>query len=267
MCQKEKRKKSKFGKNKHSFFQLIKERILHFDGLGKKKTASNYTCAFKHFKRFREDQDIAVEDLTVRLMKDFQLYLVGAGLRMNTVSLYNRVLRAVYNYALDEEIIQTNKRPFRKSFTGQEKTRKRAVSQEVIKTLILFPLTAKKQLEFARDLFLFSIYMQGMPFVDIAYLRKEQMKNGFISYKRKKTNQYLTVKLHDKAKAIINKYWMDDPDCPYLFPILYDPKRKVLVMYSSALRLHNKRLKRISELIGLNEPLTSYFAKHNILSI
>ena len=170
--------------------------------------------------------------MTVGLMKDFQLYLVGAGLRMNTVSLYNRVLRAVYNYALDEEIIQTNKRPFRKSFTGQEKTRKRAVSQEVIKTLILFPLTAKKQLEFARDLFLFSIYMQGMPFVDIAYLRKEQMKNGFISYKRKKTNQYLTVKLHDKAKAIINKYWMDDPDCPYLFPILYDPKRKVLVMSS-----------------------------------
>ena len=112
---------------KLSFFNLIEQRILYFERLNKKKTASNYICAFKHFKRFRGDQDIAIEDLTVGQMKDFQSYLIGEGLRMNTISLYNRELRAVYNYALDEEIIQMDKRPFRKSFTGQEKTRKRAV--------------------------------------------------------------------------------------------------------------------------------------------
>ena len=105
---------------KLSFFNLIEQRILYFERLDKKKTASNYICAFKHFKRFRGDQDIAIEDLTVGQMKDFQSYLIGEGLRMNTISLYNRELRAVYNYALDEEIIQMDKRPFRKSFTGQE---------------------------------------------------------------------------------------------------------------------------------------------------
>ena len=93
--------------------------------------------AFKHFKRFRGDQDIAIEDLTVGQMKDFQSYLIGEGLRMNTISLYNRELRAVYNYALDEEIIQMDKRPFRKSFTGQEKTRKRAVDGGVVKRLAI----------------------------------------------------------------------------------------------------------------------------------
>lgn len=267
MHKKTKREKSRQANDRNSLFQLFEERILYFEELGKKKTASNYTCAFKHFRQFMKERDIAVGDLTVGLMKDFQHYLVSTGLRMNTVSLYNRELRAVYNYALDEEIIQTDKRPFRKSFTGQEKTRKRAVSQDVVKSLVRFPLTAKKQLEFARDLFLFSIYMQGMPFVDIAHLKKDQMKNGFISYKRKKTNQYLTVKLHDKAKAIIHKYQTGDPDCPYLFPILYDPRRKAFVKYASALRLHNKRLRRISELMGLDEPLTSYVARHTWASL
>ena len=46
---------------------------------------------------------------------------------------------------------------------------------------------------FARDVFMFSFYMRGMPFVDIAYLRKKDLKNKMLAYSRKKTNQYLTV--------------------------------------------------------------------------
>ena len=248
-----KQKKFKEKKPGKNFFQLAEERILHFKKLGKKKTASNYTCALRHFKQFREEEDIAVEDLSVGLMKDFQAHLINVGLGMNTISLYNRQLRAIYNYALDEEIVLIDRRPFRKSFTGQEKTRKRAVSHEKIRKLTHFSLVGKNKLEFARDLFLFSIYMQGMPFVDIAYLKKEQVKNDFISYKRKKTNRHLTVKLHEKAKAIIHKYKVNDPDCPYLFPILYNPQRKVSVEYSSALRTHNNRLRQISELMGFDE--------------
>lgn len=257
-----KQKKFKEKKPGKNFFQLAEERILHFKKLGKKKTASNYTCALRHFKQFREEEDIAVEDLSVGLMKDFQAHLINVGLGMNTISLYNRQLRAIYNYALDEEIVLIDRRPFRKSFTGQEKTRKRAVSHEKIRKLTHFSLVGKSKLEFARDLFLFSIYMQGMPFVDIAYLKKEQVKNDFISYKRKKTNRHLTVKLHEKAKAIIHKYKVNDPDCPYLFPILYNPQRKVSVEYSSALRTHNNRLRQISELMGFDELLTSYVARH-----
>lgn len=257
-----KQKKFKEKKTRKNFFQLVEERILHFKKLGKKKTVSNYTCALRHFKQFREEEDIAVEDLSVGLMKDFQAHLINVGLGMNTISLYNRQLRAIYNYALDEEIVLIDRRPFRKSFTGQEKTRKRAVSHEKIRKLTHFSLAGKNKLEFARDLFLFSIYMQGMPFVDIAYLKKEQVKNDFISYKRKKTNRHLTVKLHEKTKAIIHKYKVNDPDCPYLFPILYNPQRKVSVEYSSALRTHNNRLRQISELMGFDELLTSYVARH-----
>ena len=211
---------------KLSFFNLIEQRILYFERLDKKKTASNYICAFKHFKRFRGDQDIAIEDLTVGQMKDFQSYLIGEGLRMNTISLYNRELRAVYNYALDEEIIQMDKRPFRKSFTGQEKTRKRAVDGGVVKRLAIRSLIDKEMLGFARDLFLFSIYMQGMPFIDMAYLKKEQVRNGCITYQRRKTNRQLRVKIHPQAQIIIDRYMVSDPGCPYLFPILYDPEKK-----------------------------------------
>lgn len=257
----------KSGKAKRGFLSLVVERIEHFEKLGKKKTVDNYVCALKHFWRFREGKELAIDELSVGEMKDFQSYLIRQGLKMNTISLNNRELRAVYNYALDEEIIQTDKHPFRKSFTGREKTRKRAVSSSIVKRLALLSLENKRMLIFARDLFLFSIYMQGMPFVDMAYLKKSQVKRGYITYQRRKTNRQLKVKIHKQAQVIIDRYRVADTDCPYLFPILYNPKKRLICNYSSALRIYNKRLARLSDLLGLEDPLASYVSRHTWASL
>ena len=134
-------------KRRKGFCRLVVERIGHFERLGKKKTADNYACALRHFRQFKRGKDIAVEELSAAEMIDFQAYLISEGLKMNTVSLYNRELRAVYHYALDEEIIQTDRRPFRKSFTGRERTRKRAVDGGVVKRLVPFPLSVGECLD------------------------------------------------------------------------------------------------------------------------
>lgn len=68
--------------------------------------------------------------------------------------------------------------------------------------------------------------MQGMPFIDMAYLKKEQVRNGCITYQRRKTNRQLRVKIHPQAQIIIDRYMVSDPGCPYLFPILYDPEKR-----------------------------------------
>ena len=254
-------------KRKRSFFLLVADRISHFEKLGKKKTADNYACAFRHFSMFRKEQDIPVDELSVGEMKDFQVYLINEGLKMNTISLYNRKLRAVYNYALDEEIIHIDKRPFRKSFTGQEKTRKRAVNSNVVKRLANLSILNRETLRFARDLFLFSVYMQGMPFVDMAYLTKKQVRNGIVIYQRRKTNRQLIIKINPQAQAIMDQYCVSDPDCPYIFPILYNPRKRAGRKYSSTLRIYNKRLERLSGLMRLDESLTSYVARHTWASL
>lgn len=249
------------------FFALVTGRIRHFKEQGRHKTVGNYACALKHFMQFRKGKDLPVEDLSVSLIKDFQCYMTGKGLKMNTISLYNRMLNAAYNHALDEEIIQVDKRPFRKNFTGQEKTRKRTLEERTVKRLISLDLKGNMALEFARDMFLFSVYMQGMPFVDIAHLTKAQVRNGQITYQRRKTNGRLTVAIHPHAQAIIDKWQVDDPDCPYLFPILHSRTGKKTVEYGSALRAHNKRLAKVSALLGLDTPLSSYVGRHTWASL
>lgn len=246
--------------------QLMARRIEHFHQKGKYKTANNCRCTLKHFITFQQGKQVTLDRLSPGLMKDFQDYLIRKGLKMNTVSLYLRMLRAAYNYAVDEEIIHEDKRPFRKVFTGQEKTRKRALSQKVVKQLMETPVN-NSSLEFTRNLFLFSIYMQGMPFVDMAHLKKSQIQKGYIIYQRRKTNRTLRVKIDPHAQKIIDQYGSKDPSSPYLFPILPPRYEHNPVVYASALRLYNKRLKQLSHLMKLNEPLTSYVSRHTWASL
>lgn len=258
------KKKKKAGT---SFLKLLESRTDHFKALGKHKTAGNYSCALKHFMQFRQEKDIALEELTSGTMKDFQTHLIGKGLKMNTISLYNRILKAVYNYALDEEIIQEDKRPFRKVFTGVEKTRKRTLGKEALKKIVRADLRGDASLEFARDMFLFSIYMQGMAFVDIARLRKSQIKNRYLVYRRSKTNQCLKIVIQPCAWEIIDRWRVDDKDSPYLFPILYNPLKKREVRYDTALRAQNKRLERLASRLKMEEPFSSYVARHTWASL
>lgn len=173
------------------------------------------------------------------------------------------MLKATYNYALDEEILQTDKRPFRKVFTGREKTRKRTFDKKALTKLVRADFFADRGLDFARDMFLFSIYMQGMAFVDIAHLTKSQVRSGYIVYQRSKINHHLRIAIQPCAKEIIEKWMVRDPKCPYLLPILYNPDKKKEVRYDTALRIHNKRLNKIADALELGDSLSSYTVRHS----
>lgn len=174
---------------RRSFFTLTESRIAHFRAVGQESTADNYRCALCCFREFRRQRDLSLAELTSDVMKLFQQHLQQKGLSMNTISLYIRCLRASYNYALDEELLREDRHPFRKVFTGVEKTRKRAVREEVVRQLMALDLSDAPPLDVARDMFLFSIYAQGMAFVDMAHLTADNLSDGRLTYKRRKTGR------------------------------------------------------------------------------
>ena len=113
----------------------------------------------------------------------------------------------------------------------------------------------KAGVELARDLFLFSLYACGISFVDLAYLRPENLQDGYLVYTRRKTGRQIVVKLTSAMQGILARYAPKSRG--YLFPFL-DDKHSPLqnyVRYCSALALYNRRLKRL----GLS--LTSYVAR------
>lgn len=246
-----------------SFFGFMEEVIARLQKLGKERTAENYTTALNSFRRFRGGHDIAPEELDADMTMEYEAYLKSRGVSMNSVSFYNRILRAVYNRAV-EKGMTAQRYPFRHVYTGIEKTRKRAVPLATIRRIKELDLSRKPSLDFARNMFLFSFYTRGMSFIDMAYLRKKDLQDGILSYRRRKTGQRLFIRWEKSMQEIIDRY--PDNESVYLLPIIKSEEDAHL-HYRNALRLVNNRLKELSALAGLTGKLTMYVSRHSWASI
>lgn len=245
------------------FFEFMVEVILQLERLGKERTAENYTTALNSFKRFRNGNDIMLNEIDSDLMTEYEAYLKFHGVAMNTVSFYNRIFRAVYNRAVEKEMT-VQRYPFKHVYTGIDKTVKRALPLKIIKRIKELDLSLKSSLDFARDMFLFSFYTRGMSFIDMAYLKKKDLQNGILSYRRRKTGQQLFIKWEKSMQEIIDKYPANEKG--YLLPIIKTDRNERL-QYRNALRLVNNKLKEISVSIGLQTKLTMYVSRHSWASI
>ena len=242
-----------------SLFNFMHGVIAQLKQLGRDRTSETYTATLKSFMAFREDQDVPLDGLSSDMMLLYEAFLKTRGVSMNTISFYMRILRAVYNRAVEKELTPQNK-PFRHVYTGVDKTVKRAIPIKAVKALKDLDLSMRPTLDYARDMFLFSFYTRGMSFVDMAYLKKSDLKNGILTYRRRKTGQQLTIKWEKCMGEIVEKY--QENETGYLLPIIKksDNERR---QYDNALHLVNYRLKDLSTILKLQRPLTMYVARHS----
>ena len=246
-------------------FSFMEGVIANLKTLGKIRTSETYAATLCSFKRFREDRDVPLDDLDSDMMMAYEAYLKNNGVSPNSSSFYMRNLRAVYNRAVEKDL--TSQRfPFKHVYTGVDKTVKRAVPLKVIKKIKEMDFTMNPTFDFARDMFLMSFYTRGMSFVDMAYLRKKDLQNGVLSYRRRKTGQQLFIKWEKCMQEIVDKY--DTSQSSYLLPIIkpfseIDERKQ----YIYAAHNINRCLKIIGKELGLSVSLTLYVARHAWASI
>ena len=246
-------------------FSFMEGVIANLKTLGKIRTSETYAATLCSFKRFREDRDVPLDDLDSDMMMAYEAYLKNNGVSPNSSSFYMRNLRAVYNRAVEKDL--TSQRfPFKHVYTGVDKTVKRAVPLKVIKKIKEKDFTMNPTFDFARDMFLMSFYTRGMSFVDMAYLRKKDLQNGVLSYRRRKTGQQLFIKWEKCMQEIVDKY--DTSQSSYLLPIIkpfseIDERKQ----YIYAAHNINRCLKIIGKELGLSVSLTLYVARHAWASI
>lgn len=252
---------------KQTFFSFMRSVIEQMRANGRTRISETYTCALNSFVRFRKDTDLLPEALDSDIIEGYEAYLKGEGVCRNTSSFYMRNLRSVYNRAVNKGLT-AQRDPFRNVYTGIDKTVKRALPLPVIRKLRGMDLSGEPHLELARDLFLFSFYTRGMSFIDMAYLRKSDLQNGILSYRRKKTGQRLTIRWEECMKEIVTKYDnRDNIESDYLLPIIIPGKGDALTQYRNMSHLINRRLKVLGERLKLSVPLTMYCARHAWASI
>ena len=248
----------------NTLFGFMEEVIVNLRKLGKIRISETYTATLNSFCRFREEKDVALDKVDSDIMIAYEAYLKTSGVSLNSSSFYMRNLRAVYNRAVEKELTP-QRFPFKHVYTGIGKTVKRAVPIKVIKQIKEMDLSYSSSLDFARDMFLFSFYTRGMSLVDMAYLRKKDLANGILSYRRRKTGQQLFIKWEKPMQEIADKY--DTKNSIYLLPIIKHSSIEERTQYIYAGHNINRNLKIIGRKLGLSIPLTMYVARHAWASI
>ena len=230
-------------------------------------TAHVYRSSLNAIIAYRGKGDFTFNEVTPEWIKGFEIHLRGRGCSWNTVSTYLRTFRAVYNRAVDCRGAVYVPHLFRSVYTGTRADRKRALdTEDMQKVFTKLPQSSVVTSDMRRtqELFVLMFLLRGLPFVDLAYLRKSDLHDNVITYRRRKTGRPLSVTLTPEAMAILKRYMNRDSSSPYLFSLLESREgtKEAYREYQLALRSFNQQLLLLGQLLGLGDRLSSYTARH-----
>ncbi len=254
----------------YSLINYMLDRIRNLKLNGRFRTAEAYQATLNSFRKFMTDPEIAktviidetlmLDSLEPETIEAYEAWLKRTGISKNTISFYNRILRALYRRAVEYQITE-DRTPFRHVYTGIDKTVKRSLPIEIIKKIRKLDLRKTPAQDFARDIFIMSFMLRGMSFIDMAFLKKSDLKNGYVTYRRKKTGQLLSIEWTPEMQQILDKY--PENGSQYLLPIIKKSGTSEIYVYRNVGFNVNRNLKAIAKKIGFTIPLTLYVARHS----
>lgn len=245
----------------------MKQVVEELQDSGNLGTAHVYKSSLNAILAFHGTQRLQFRQITPAWLKRFEVSLRARGCSWNTVSTYLRTLRAVYNRAVECRKAPYVPHLFRSVYTGTRADRRRALDGEDMKrvfTQLSHLDNTAPGVGRAQELFILMFLLRGLPFVDLAYLRKSDLHGNVITYRRRKTGRALSVTLTPEAMILLQKYMNRDRMSPYLFPILRsrEGSKEAYREYQLALRNFNYRLELLGKILGLQNRLSSYTARH-----
>lgn len=214
-----------------------------------------------------DTEDIPFPDVfTPGRLKSYQKWLLQRGASWDTVSTYMRRLKVTYNRILPPGSDGHDFKLFADVYTKVEPKTKRALKEAHINVLANTGMdTLPGELRPVLAYFLLMFLFRGMPFIDLAYLRKRDLRDGVITYCRHKTGRQLIVRIPKEAVPLFEQCKDRNPLSPYLFPILDGRIRdewELYQYYQKALRGFNRRLAVVAGLLLPGVKLSSYTPRH-----
>lgn len=237
---------------------------------GRLSYAATFRTAAAALSRFNEGRPVSFAALTAKKLEGLEKFLGAEGCTNGGIAAYMRTLRVAVNTAIKEGLMSKDQYPFEtnrnKGYSMarlKSKFNPRALTEQHMDLVKNFPHGAHPHLSDTVHLFLFSYYARGMNFRDMAYLKKADVYDGRIHYRRRKTNDAFSIPVSDALAEIIEAF--ATKDTPYLFPILgirHQSERQQFDRIQKCLKRMNNELKEVATVLALDVPLTTYVARH-----
>ncbi len=250
-----------------SFFRYAEKLIAEMELMHKVGNARIYSITLSVLKTFAKDKDLSFRDISYGFLMKFEASHLTKGNALNGLAVYTRTIRAIFNRAIKDGVINSELYPFKNYQIKTTKTRKRAINIDAIKKIEALELEPKHSLFDTRNYFLISFYMRGLPFADLARLQPTTIIDGRVYYQRKKTDKPYNIKITPEIQAILNIYLRPGSKQPYIFPVINrETEKEQYKDIEWARKRYNKKLKKLATLCGIEENLTSYVSRHSFAS-
>lgn len=249
--------------------QLFTEQIEALIAAKRTGYALSVRQAYTSLMRFNGHLNIYFSEIDTVWLKRYETWLRGQGFSENTIGRRFRTLRAVYNVAIEEKCVKANYYPFKSYKVSKlhQATAKRAISKADIMRIIEYRSNDFYK-QFAVDLFAFGYFMGGINFVDIAYLKTDNIVDGRLIYTRRKTHKLIRLPLQSKAQEIIERYRQDG--ALFLFPILsafHKTEQQQRNRVHKVISKVNERLKEVGKELEIPIDLTTYVSRHSFATV
>ena len=256
-------------KPKYDFIQYAEHVIKVMREVNRHGNANAYRDAINALKAYSGREDLQFQEVNFELLTTIENKMLAAGLKKNTIACYNRALRAIYNRAINEDLVEVKHYPYRKYKIKGEGTAKRNISKEDIAKIANAPLKPESQQWHARNYFMLSFNLRGISFADMASIKPSDITNGRLIYQRLKTHKLYNIKLTDKAQEILNYY--QSTDRTYILPVIPESavnkaqEERKYIQYAT--KTCNHHLRNIAKSLELNSEISTYYSRHSHATI
>jgi integrase len=213
------------------------------------------------------DLHIPFSKLTHKDLLALETKLYKRGMAANGISVYMRTFRALYNKAIDCDLVKHELYPFRKFKIKRTKTSPRVMSIEELKKYFNLDLPKNHKLYRSWLIGKLIFLLRGINLKDLLLLSTENIRGNRIIYKRAKTGKIYSVKILDEVSKILLEFQSNKT----LLSVFNDndlkDKEKLVSIHIQKRKVINQHLKKIGILLQITEPISTYVFRYSYANL
>lgn len=232
---------------------------------GKVGNAFVYSCAINKLRTF-VGNSYPFEELTYKRLTEFQDTMLADQIKVNTISVYMRTIRALFNRAIREGLIPATCYPFTAYRIKNEKTVNRTLTLKEMTSICQLDLEPNTPIWHWRNYFLLSFCFIGINFADLLTLKGGNLIDDRMVFRRKKTGKVYSISVHPKAVEILGYYtnMSNPPKDALLLPVLKQTTDPVKLKKDiwQAIKTCNEYLARMAKACSISKGISTYYGRY-----
>ena len=202
-----------------TFFSYADQQVKIMIQSGRIGNAIAYKNATAKLLDYTKKKELRFESIDYKLLENFTSIMLSKGTKVNTVAMYMREIRAIYNRAIKEGIIDYKHYPFNKYKIKNAKTISRTLTIEEMKKIIECKIEPNTPAWHSRNYFLLSFCLIGINFTDLFKLTPNSLQNGRIIFSRSKTKKIYSIYVQPMAQEILSHYFKPENNPDFLLTV------------------------------------------------